>query len=229
MVIDVRATLRVLMPIVSTVSIRREAADRAARSSPRPAPDLRSTRCPPTRPPHLVYETSAGDVRVAVGRVARCPVRADAAGARSSRASRGTCEAFADDVSEPAPRVHRGRPAGSAPYMSATTPGEGSRIASGRRRSAEDSAAGEGRRTGRSSPCEGRTDSFASLGDGPRCTVLWDRREHQFAVCLTVIAPVYTARERNQHHSEATKDARAGRTRSVAPGSRRRPAGLAAR
>jgi hypothetical protein len=121
MVIDVRSTLRVLMPIVSTVSIRREAADRAARSSPRPVPDLRSTRCPPTRPSHPVYETSAGDVRVALGQVARCSVRADAADARCSRANRGTCEAFADDVSESASRVHRGRPAGSAPYLSATS------------------------------------------------------------------------------------------------------------
>ncbi len=217
------------MPIVSTVSIRREAADRAARSSPRPAPDLRSTRCPPTRPPHLAYKTSAGGVRVAVGRVARCPVRADAAGARSSRVSRGTCEAFADDVSESAPRVHRGRPAGSAPYMSATTPGEGSRIASGRP-SDRRRFGGRGRSANRKIFAVRGPDRFvATLGDGPRCTVLWDRREHQFAACLIVIAPVYTARERNEHHSEATKDARAGRSRSVAPGSRRRPAGLAAR
>ena len=192
-----------------------------------PAPDLRSTRCPPTRPPHLVYETSAGGVRVAVGRVARCPVRADAAGARSSRVSRGTCEAFADDVSESAPRVHRGRPAGSAPYMSATTPAEGSRIASGRP-SDRRRFGGRGRSANRKIFAVRGPDRLV-LGHGPRCTVLWDRREHQFAVCLIVIAPVYTARERNEHHSEATKDARAGRSRSVASGSRRCAAGLAAR
>jgi hypothetical protein len=124
------------MPIVSTVSIRREAADRAARSSPRPAPDLRSTRCLPTRPSHLVYETSAGDVRVAVGQVARGSVRADAAGARCSRASRGTCEAFADDVSESASRVQSRKTRGICSVLVRDLfvhyAGGGSRIASGR-------------------------------------------------------------------------------------------------
>jgi len=107
--------------------------------------------------------------------------------------------------------------------------GGGSRIASGRP-SDRRRFGGRGGSANRKIFAVRGPDRFvATLGDGSRCTVLWDRREHQFAVCLIVIAPVHTARERNEHHSEATKDARAIRSLSVASGGRRRPAGLAAR